>query len=332
MLRLNLDHGICPRICSRLADADQPLCASRAACRIGGRSGGKPEGAAGFGGRDERFVRAPRRVVVTAFGRALGLDEQSVAQAGAVLMVAFGLMLLVPRFGMVLSGATAGMSARADAQMNTLDQGSLRGQFAGGLLLGAVWSPCIGPTLGGAIALASQGESLGLATLIMVAFALGVSTLIIGLGYGTRAWLMRNRARMQKIAVAARPIMGAVFVAVGLALFLQSSSHGRCVALGCSARLACRLFCIYLTLRRTKMNRRSFVPHGPCRPRHTQPRAGRTDGLHRRAGQDSISPRAKSMFLDFKADWCGTCKAQERVLNKPLKAANPDYEAKVTFH
>ena len=62
-------------------------------------------------------------VVVTAFGRALGLDEQSVAQAGAVLMVAFGLMLLVPRFGMVLSGATAGMSARADAQMNTLDQG-----------------------------------------------------------------------------------------------------------------------------------------------------------------------------------------------------------------
>ena len=60
-------------------------------------------------------------VGVTAFGRALGLDEQSVAQAGAVLMVAFGLMLLVPRFGMVLSGATAGMSARADAQMNTLD-------------------------------------------------------------------------------------------------------------------------------------------------------------------------------------------------------------------
>ena len=97
----------------------------------------------------------------------------------------------------------------------------MRGQFAGGLLLGAVWSPCIGPTLGGAIALASQGESLGLATLIMVAFALGVSTLIIGLGYGTRAWLMRNRARMQKIAVAARPIMGAVFIAVGLALFFN---------------------------------------------------------------------------------------------------------------
>ena len=160
-------------------------------------------------------------VFVTAFGRALGLDEQTVAQAGAVLMIGFGLMLLVPRFGAVFSTATAGMSAKADAQMDTLEQGSLKGQFAGGLLLGAVWSPCVGPTLGGAIALASQGESLMRATAIMVFFALGVSTIILALGYGTRAWLMRNRARMQRIAVAARPVMGAVFVAVGTALLFN---------------------------------------------------------------------------------------------------------------
>ncbi len=160
-------------------------------------------------------------VVVTAFGHALGLDEQTVAQAGAVLMIGFGLMLLVPRLGAVFSSATAGMSAKADAQMDKLEQGSLKGQFGGGLLLGAVWSPCVGPTLGGAIALASQGESLMRATAIMVFFALGVSTIIVALGYGTRAWLMRNRARMQRLAVAARPVMGAVFVAVGTALFFN---------------------------------------------------------------------------------------------------------------
>lgn len=36
------------------------------------------------------------------------------------------------------------------------------------------------------------------------------------------------------------------------------------------------------------------------------------------------------VFLDFKADWCGTCQAQGRVL-AALKAENPAYEQKVTF-
>ena len=34
--------------------------------------------------------------------------------------------------------------------------------------------------------------------------------------------------------------------------------------------------------------------------------------------------------MDFKASWCSTCAAQERVLGA-LKAANPAYEAAVTF-
>jgi thiol-disulfide isomerase/thioredoxin len=37
-----------------------------------------------------------------------------------------------------------------------------------------------------------------------------------------------------------------------------------------------------------------------------------------------------TVFLDFKASWCSTCRAQEKVLNA-LKADNPDYEANITF-
>ncbi|OWU86316.1 thioredoxin [Oceanicola sp. 22II-s10i] len=40
--------------------------------------------------------------------------------------------------------------------------------------------------------------------------------------------------------------------------------------------------------------------------------------------------KGETVFLDFKASWCSTCKAQEKVLTK-LKAANPAYEQAVTF-
>lgn len=160
-------------------------------------------------------------LAVNSFGYLIGLDEERVSQAGAVLMVAFGLILLVPRFSAVFSTATAGFSARADAQIGHGPQTGLRGQFLGGLLLGAVWSPCIGPTLGAAISLASQGGSLLQAGAIMTSFALGVGTLILGLGYGARGLLGRNKALMQMLASKARPLMGVIFVAVGLGILFR---------------------------------------------------------------------------------------------------------------
>lgn len=160
-------------------------------------------------------------VLVTAFGAGIGLTQDRLAQIGAVLMVVFGLILLVPMLASRFEMATAGVAAGADARMNDVDVGSLRGQFLGGLLLGTVWSPCIGPTLGGAIALASQGENLGYVTLIMCAFALGVSTLIIGLGLGAREAIRTRAQALRGVAERSKPIIGATFVAIGAMLFFQ---------------------------------------------------------------------------------------------------------------
>ena len=160
-------------------------------------------------------------VTVTAFGHLVGLDEQSMAQAGAVLMILFGAVLLIPKFSAKFADATSGMATHADTQIDSLDNSSLNGQLLGGVLLGLVWSPCIGPTLGGAIALASQGENLLWVTLIMTAFAMGVSTLILGLGYGARGLLMRNQDSMRRIASASRPLMGIVFIAVGVGILFR---------------------------------------------------------------------------------------------------------------
>ncbi|MDA7425173.1 thioredoxin family protein [Thalassococcus lentus] len=37
-----------------------------------------------------------------------------------------------------------------------------------------------------------------------------------------------------------------------------------------------------------------------------------------------------TVFLDFKASWCSTCAAQERVINALLEE-NPDYASKIVF-
>ncbi len=154
-------------------------------------------------------------MLVSTVGYAIGLTEDTVATAGAVLMIGFGLVLLIPQANAVFATATAGLAARADSGVDGFDRASLWGQFGGGLLLGAVWSPCIGPTLGGAIALASQGENLAWAFFIMVGFALGVSTLILAIAYGLRATALR------RFATISRPVLGVAFLLVGVMILFR---------------------------------------------------------------------------------------------------------------
>lgn len=63
----------------------------------------------------------------------------------------------------------------------------------------------------------------------------------------------------------------------------------------------------------------------------TLPRAAFASALDYTPGLvDARLAAGETLFLDFKASWCGTCKAQEKVINA-LKSENPAYEANVTF-
>lgn len=159
-------------------------------------------------------------MLVASVGHAIGLNEKLLAQIGAAMMIAFGLILIIPAFAAKFETAAAGLSTKADSQMTASGDGGLKGQFVGSVLLGAVWSPCIGPTLGGAIALASQGESMGKALAIMIFFALGVSTLILVIGLSTREAIRKRANSLRAIAERSKPIMGGVFIAVGVMIML----------------------------------------------------------------------------------------------------------------
>jgi cytochrome c biogenesis protein CcdA len=172
---------------------------------------------------------------VAALGPALGLSADDVTRIAALAMVGFGAVMLVPALGRRFAVATAGLAAGADARLGrpaAAPQRGLAGAAVGGALLGAVWSPCIGPTLGAAIALASTGQDLGRAAAIMAAFALGVSSLILLAAYGLRGWMRRHAGRLAGLAARARPILGASFIAVGAALWFGLHHMAEAAALG----------------------------------------------------------------------------------------------------
>lgn len=160
-------------------------------------------------------------ILITAIGPAVGLTVDRVSQVGALMMVLFGLVLLVPRLNAAFATAAAGFAGNADSQIRAIDNDGLTGHFLGGMLLGAVWSPCIGPTLGGAISLASQGANLGWAMFVMLAFSLGISTIILALAYGTREAIRARQQSLRGLAERSKPMMGAVFVLVGAMIFFK---------------------------------------------------------------------------------------------------------------
>ena len=158
---------------------------------------------------------------VTAFGHLVGLDAAIVHRAAAILMIVFGIVLLIPQSQAVLATATTPLANGVNSRIERVKDAGLSGQFFIGALLGAVWSPCIGPTLGGAVGLATAGDSLVQATFTMLVFGLGVSTVLLALAYGSRAVVGGRRERLISWMPWAKPIMGTMLLLVGLAIFFH---------------------------------------------------------------------------------------------------------------
>jgi cytochrome c-type biogenesis protein len=151
-------------------------------------------------------------------GFGLGIDAGMFRVAAAVIMIALGAILLVPAWQARLAAAGGPLSSWTDRRFGGFASSGLAGQFAIGLLLGAVWSPCVGPTLGAASLLASQGQDLARVTLTMAVFGVGAALPLILLGLLSRATLMRVRSRLMSAGKFGKGALGAAFILIGAAI------------------------------------------------------------------------------------------------------------------
>lgn len=154
-------------------------------------------------------------IFAASVGAALGFEPGGFRGVAAVLLVAFGAVLLSPVLQQRFAAATSGLSSAGNGLLARVTGDGLAGQFALGLLLGVVWSPCAGPTLGAAATLASQGRDLGQVALVMALFGLGAGLPLIVLGLASRTWLAGVRGKLLAAGKLGKQVLGGIMVLVG---------------------------------------------------------------------------------------------------------------------
>ena len=153
---------------------------------------------------------------VATIGFAIGLDTEVFRLLAAVLLITVGVVLLVPSLQAQVAVAAGPVGNWVDDRFGGFNATSLWGQFGLGLLLGAVWVPCVGPTLGAASILAAKGEHLGQVALTMLAFGVGAALPLMVLGFASREAMQRWRGRLAEAGKGGKMLLGALLVAVGL--------------------------------------------------------------------------------------------------------------------
>lgn len=155
-------------------------------------------------------------VFVASVGVGLGLDQAVFRAVAAILLVAFGMVLLSSHLQMKFAVATSGLAGAGQSLLAKVSLDGLPGQFVLGLLLGMVWSPCIGPTLGATVTLASQGQSLGQVALMMLIFGLGVSMPLVALGLVSREAMVKFRGNLMSAGKIGKQALGAIMLLFGV--------------------------------------------------------------------------------------------------------------------
>ena len=161
---------------------------------------------------------------VATIGFSIGLDGEWFRTASAAMLGLMGIVLLSTGLQNRLAAAGGGVSNAGHRLIGRLQPDGLGGQFVLGLLLGAVWSPCVGPTLGAASVLAAQGQSLFAVAAVMLAFGVGAALPLLLVGLLSREAVKRWRGAMLRAGKSGKSLLGAAALLVSL-LILTGADH-----------------------------------------------------------------------------------------------------------
>jgi len=150
-------------------------------------------------------------------------DITIIKTLSASLLLIFGLIILIDPLNQKFTQVTSKLMSRGNSKVATYEANGVSGQFILGLLLGFVWTPCVGPTLGAAISLAIEGDSLAYVFSIMLVFGLGAGLPLLALG--SLSGKIINREKPGQYVNSMKKVLGVFLVLIALTILLGYDRH-----------------------------------------------------------------------------------------------------------
>ncbi len=157
-------------------------------------------------------------LVIGALGPALGIDSDNVRIFGALLLIVFGLVMLIPVLNQRFTEWMLPIASSANTASSRLDGGSLGGAFLLGGVLGLVWSPCSGPLLASALTLVASEGGASRGALILGLFGVGAAIPLVAVAYASRSGFSRARGWVLGRIDTIKKAFGVVILVTGIAI------------------------------------------------------------------------------------------------------------------
>jgi cytochrome c-type biogenesis protein len=154
-------------------------------------------------------------LLISSTGFVLGLSAETMKIIAGVLMTLSGLLFMSQKLSDWLATKLSFISNFHTAKNQ--NRSELLTEFINGLVLGVVWTPCSGPSLGVALGLAAKASSFSAASLRLTLFGLGAVIPLLIFSYGAKSLLKNVRNNSQTISYV-KKIFGIIIMGFGLTI------------------------------------------------------------------------------------------------------------------
>lgn len=158
-------------------------------------------------------------LLISISGYFFGLEPYLIRKIAGVLLALSGVLFLWQRALDKLSLLFSYVINKASQASKNNYSSPLVAEFIAGLLLGVVWTPCSGPSLGVALSLAAQAGSTFKALVILSIFGFGAVIPLMAFSYGARGLLTHFKRNVGILSIL-KKAFGGLMVLYGLLIIL----------------------------------------------------------------------------------------------------------------